>query len=202
MYNNFRSTGQEAKVITLSGGTPHKPNPLDSKGFVVWESTAAARALLEKGVPYTDILEENFSLDTIGNAYFLRMVHLSATQFSRIVVITNDWHMPRASAIFSHVLSLPPTAESAGSGGDMQRTPLAFVSVKAGIDDAEILQARVSREQASLHTFTSQARGSLRSLRDLHQFLFTQHAAYSASRLLADSSRGGAGVSEAVLRSY
>lgn len=31
MYNNFKSTGQEAKIITLSGGTTHKPNPLDSK---------------------------------------------------------------------------------------------------------------------------------------------------------------------------
>ncbi|RYH07341.1 hypothetical protein EON65_41850 [archaeon] len=31
MYNDFKSAGQEVKVITLSGGTTHKPNPLDSK---------------------------------------------------------------------------------------------------------------------------------------------------------------------------
>lgn len=53
--------------ITLSGGTPHKPNPLDEKGFPVWEATAAARALLEAGVPPERILEESFSLDTVGN---------------------------------------------------------------------------------------------------------------------------------------
>ncbi len=54
-------------IITLSGGTPHKPNPLDSEGFPVWEATAAAKALLELGVPASNIMEEITSLDTIGN---------------------------------------------------------------------------------------------------------------------------------------
>jgi uncharacterized SAM-binding protein YcdF (DUF218 family) len=53
--------------ITLSGGTPHKPNPLDKRGFPVWESTAAAKALLSAGVAPERILEESFSLDTVGN---------------------------------------------------------------------------------------------------------------------------------------
>lgn len=55
------------RIITLSGGTPHKPNPVDSRGFPIWEATAAARRLIELGVPSKHIMEESFSLDTIGN---------------------------------------------------------------------------------------------------------------------------------------
>lgn len=58
---------KQATIITLSGGTPHKPNPLDSKGFPVWEASAAAKQLLEMGIPASQVFEENFSLDTVGN---------------------------------------------------------------------------------------------------------------------------------------
>lgn len=58
---------QCAVFVTLSGGTPHKPNPVDSKGFPIWEATAAAKALLDAGISADRILEESFSLDTIGN---------------------------------------------------------------------------------------------------------------------------------------
>lgn len=54
-------------IITLSAGTPHKPNPLDSKGFAIWEAAAAAKRLIEMGIPPESVYEENISLDTIGN---------------------------------------------------------------------------------------------------------------------------------------
>lgn len=54
-------------IITLSGGTPHKPNPLDKNGFPIWESSAAAMKLVQMGIPADKVFEENFSLDTLGN---------------------------------------------------------------------------------------------------------------------------------------
>lgn len=64
----FRDTyHQRATIITLSGGTPHKPNPLDKYGFPVWEASAAAKKLIELGVSSEKVYEENFSLDTVGN---------------------------------------------------------------------------------------------------------------------------------------
>lgn len=65
-----------AKIITLSAGTPHKPNPVDKGGFPVYEAAAGAAYLIRKGIPAGDVLEENLSLDTIGNAYFLRTLHM------------------------------------------------------------------------------------------------------------------------------
>ena len=59
-------------------GTPHKPNPRDSAGFARTEAADNARWLTRRAVPPVppeDVLEEGFSLDTIGNAYFLRVGH-------------------------------------------------------------------------------------------------------------------------------
>lgn len=67
----YLSLKKPAYIITLSGGTTHKPNPRDNNGFVVWEASAAAKRLLDMGIPSSSILEENFSLDTIGNVSHL-----------------------------------------------------------------------------------------------------------------------------------
>jgi hypothetical protein len=67
----YKSLKQPAYIITLSGGTTHKPNPRDKNGFVVWEASAAAKRLLDMGISSSSILEENFSLDTIGNVSYI-----------------------------------------------------------------------------------------------------------------------------------
>ena len=66
-FDLYQQLGDKVIFIPLSGGTPHKPNPLDKRGFPVWEATAAAQGLLQMGVPAKQILEESFSLDTVGN---------------------------------------------------------------------------------------------------------------------------------------
>ena len=58
----------------------------------------------------SNIYEENVSLDTIGNAYFFRVIHLnfllsSHTSF-KVLIITSDFHLARTKAVFDHVLSL------------------------------------------------------------------------------------------------
>ena len=66
LYQQRRNAGG-AVIIPLSGGTPYKPNPVDKNGFPIWEAAAAAKQLIKMGVAPTDVLEEAFSLDTIGN---------------------------------------------------------------------------------------------------------------------------------------
>ena len=63
----YHQLGDKAIIVTLSGGTPHKPNPLNENGFPIFESTAAATQLLALGVSPSSIMEESFSLDTVGN---------------------------------------------------------------------------------------------------------------------------------------
>lgn len=63
----YHQLGKDARIFPLSGGTPHKPNPVDSRGFPVWEACAASKALIKAGIPPSAIFEEAFSLDTVGN---------------------------------------------------------------------------------------------------------------------------------------
>lgn len=70
LYRQLQSAGSSGTapaIITLSGGTTHKPNPYDARGFPIWEASAAARDLAQIGIDPLHIYEENFSLDTVGN---------------------------------------------------------------------------------------------------------------------------------------
>lgn len=67
LFKKMEEDGKHPTILTLSGGTPHKPNPLNQAGFPIWESTAAASSLIKMGIPPRCIFEESFSLDTVGN---------------------------------------------------------------------------------------------------------------------------------------
>ena len=173
--------GTATFIITLSGGTPHKPNPTDSQGFPVTEAKAAAKHLLDRGVPASQILEEAFSLDTLGNAYFLRTMHAEAGKFTKLVIITNSWHMARTRAMFTRVFDLP--ARSSGRAAIGRRWTLEFVEVPSGLDPAT-LAAREEREKASLAAFERETSRKLgHSMQDLHHFMFQMHSDYASSRL-------------------
>ena len=68
----------------LSRGTTHKPPPLDTAGFPIDESMASARYLVERGVAPARVLLESWSLDTIGNAAFARLMHSDVRGWRRI----------------------------------------------------------------------------------------------------------------------
>lgn len=185
----YKQLGEKAIFIPLSGGTPHKPNPVDLRGFPVWECTAAARRLLDMGIPAHQIMEESTSLDTIGNAYFLRAVHLQPAQLQNIIVITNSWHMPRTKAIFDFVLSLPSSAISTTFPHVLRNWfgkssyAITYLEAGAGIPDEHLLQVRMEKEANALAQFTNNIVPSITSFQALHLWLFTKHGAYSTSRL-------------------
>ena len=62
------------------------------------------------------------SLDTIGNAFFLRTIHTDVLGVRRLLLITNKWHMARAMAIFEAVFALPapPPTPGAACGAPLE----------------------------------------------------------------------------------
>jgi hypothetical protein len=167
----------EASLIVLSAGTTHRPPPLDEYGYPLFEATAGARYLLSRGVPQQRILEETASYDTIGNAYFSLVIHVVPRNFRQLLVITSAFHMPRTQAIFKWIYGL------GGISG------LSFEAVPdAGMDDA-VLQFRREKEAASLAVLNG-LQGKLNTLAGLHEWLFTEHAAYAAGRQFRPSSAG------------
>ena len=60
LCKDLKSRGLDVTLIPISGGTTHRPPPLDAAGFPITEAQAGARRLLELRVPPSDIAEEGF----------------------------------------------------------------------------------------------------------------------------------------------
>jgi hypothetical protein len=161
-----RHTG--GKLVCLSAGTTHRPPPLED-GFPVSESIAGARYLMRKGVDPAQIRIENVSYDTIGNAYLAKLLHVDPPAWTRLLVITSEFHMPRTRAIFEWIF-----------GFEQGRYELTFeASPNTGITP-EGLRFRMEKEEQASRGFSA-LQQRIGSLRELHEWFYTQHQAYSAS---------------------
>lgn len=74
LFRKYENAMQPAVIITLSAGTPHKPSPLSSSGFPLYESSVGAAYLIHNGVPSHKVFEEMMSLDTIGNVSYSTLI--------------------------------------------------------------------------------------------------------------------------------
>lgn len=180
IYKEKKVAGEVCRIVTLSGGTPHKPMPVDARsGFQVFEAEGNARALVrEFDIPPEDIFEEGWSLDTIGNAFILRMVHCEAALWRRLLVVNNEFHMPRTQAIFEKVFN---GLEPPGVGP----YELEFVEVPNDGVEGEVLQARLEREAKSTIGFKKNTE-EIQTIAQMHRFVFEEHMAYASKRLVRD----------------
>jgi hypothetical protein len=160
----------EAPIIPLSAMTLHRAPPLDATGFPVLESIAAARALLADGVPKARIWAETASLDTIGNAYFARVIHTDPAGLRRLLVVNSAFHMPRTRMIFDWVFGLPPADPPYAL--DYHTVP------DRGLTAAG-LEARRAKEAARMEDLRRTI-PRIANLAALHRWLFTEHRAYAA----------------------
>jgi len=114
--------------------------------------------------------------------------------------------MPRARAIFEYVFQLPLTSSSSSTSstsyfsvipsslpvvavakmlwllGCEDRYHLEFEAAAAGIEDANILAARVKKESDAADAFKSKTIPQFNSMETFHRWLFSQHNAYSTVR--------------------
>lgn len=170
-----------AYIVTLSAGTVHRPPPLDKEGFPIFESAAAARYLIGAGVPAGRVLVERYSYDTIGNAYFSRLVHVDPQGWKRLLVITSDFHLPRTQRVFEWVFGLTPPASA---------YELHFRGVPDDGMDRDALKERRDKERRSIELLT-QLSDRLTTMRDFHQWFFTKHDAYNAEAQAFGSGKVG-----------
>lgn len=100
------------------GGTPHRPPVIDSNGYPIHEATICANYLLASSVHPDLILKEISSYDTVGNVFFGLTIHALPAQWRKLAVITSDFHMPRAIALFQDMLRLAAKDYATRSGSD------------------------------------------------------------------------------------
>ncbi|PNH10615.1 hypothetical protein TSOC_002646 [Tetrabaena socialis] len=151
-------------VLLLGGGTPHKGPYLDSRGFVIHESSACAAYLVARGADPATLLKEVSSYDTVGNAYFSLTIHALPAGWRRVAVVTSDFHMPRTASLFDAMFELLYVATS-----------------DAGVFEPEVLQIRKDKEAAARLSWLRTASG-LTSLRQLHAWLHDTHLCYAVRR--------------------
>ncbi len=158
-------------IITLSAGTVHRPLPRDEQGYPLFESVLAAKYLTSRGIDPARILAETSSYDTIGNAYFSRVIHAQPRGLKRLLVITSAFHLPRAEAIFRWVYGL-----------DAPGFDLRFEAVENVGVEPEALRQRIEKEQASLARLQATIE-RIQTFAALHAWLFAEHAAYAVGAL-------------------
>ena len=158
--------------ILLSGGTVHKPPPLNEDGFPYFESHEMAKFLVKKGLDSARVLTEISSYDTIGNAYFSRLLFIEPLSIKKLLVVTSEFHMPRTRAIFEWIFHLPPSPLEYQLS--FETTPDKGLSPQA-------LAARVQREKNSLNNLNNTIR-EITSLDDFLIWLYSEHTAYAPNK--------------------
>ena len=190
----FDSPAPKPYIITTAWGTPHKPCPHDAAGFERHEAADNARWLVGAGVPPSHVLEESTSLETVGNAFFVRVLHTDVRGLRRLAVVNNRFHMPRARAVFEHVFGIPPHP-----GAPATAYELDFVEVDDRLSDT-VLAVRREKEAASLPRFVDGGpwRRATPTLRDMHNWVHQENTAYATKRLLEERKP----LDPALLKSY
>lgn len=125
----------------------------------------------------------------------MRSVHIDPSHYHELYVITNSWHMDRTRAIFDTVFSLCQY-DTFLSGcylslflPDRVRSvlypsaySLQYIPVEHGMNDNTMLSSRISREAKSLDSFIHSTKKEWNTFEQMHQWIFTQHAAYATKR--------------------
>ena len=121
-------------------------------------------------MPAERIWAETASLDTIGNAYFARVVHTDPAGLRRLLVVNSAFHMPRTRMVFDWVFGLPPADPPYA---------LYYHTVPDRGLTGERLEARLAKEAARVEGLRRTI-PRIPSLAALHRWLFTEHRAYAA----------------------
>lgn len=156
--------------ITSSAYTINKKPIINKMGFPVNESVKMGELLVKAGIDKSRILTERWSHDTIGNAYFTRLIHVDQLNLKKLLIITSEFHMPRSQAIFEWIYGL--------NNSFLKPYKLYFESVSDKKINSKIINPRVEKEQISLQKLF-ETKKDITNLKKLHQWLFRKHGAYT-----------------------
>ena len=160
-------------VLCTGGGTYHKPPILNKDNFVIHESTACAEYMINNGVDPLHIIKEWGSYDSLASIYFCLLLCIIPRNWNNICIITSDFHMERVKELFLWIFNL------------YQPNKYNFLFLKTDDNDnvhKDILDSRIEREKDSVKSLKNIIK-SIRSMKHLNEWLYTEHKAYSCAYL-------------------
>lgn len=131
--------------------------------FPYTQAEAMKRYAVVMGLPEKDILKEETSKDSVGQAYFVKRDIVVPKNWEKLIVVSSDYHMERIRTVFDHIF-----------GKDFY---IRYEEVDTPLkDDTE----SVSHEQRSLKIFQDQF-GDITPGDDeaITERLFSEHAVYN-----------------------
>ena len=167
-FDRALDVSDTAPIVCLSAATVHRPSPLNAEGYPILESVAGAAHLLARGVPPERIQVEATSYDTIGNAYFAKLLHVDPAGWKSLTIVTSEFHMLRSKAIFEWIFGMEPG-----------KYRLRFEAAPDDGLSALLLQRRRDKEAAALRSL-ERVMQRIRDLPSLHRWVHTEHNAYTA----------------------
>jgi len=84
------------RIADTKAWLPHNARPS------CWEIMADHAA--ELGVPKNRIFGQQYSMDLVGEAFFTKAMILAPRDLRRVAIVTSKYNVPRAWAVFNHVL--------------------------------------------------------------------------------------------------
>lgn len=163
-------------IVLNGGGTTWKPRYADENGFAIPEAALMAEHIARvDGVGSERLYLESFSDDTIGNAFFARVMHTELRpEWRDLVVITSRFQMARTQAIYRWIFELGPRPAA-------RPYRLWFEAVPDDCLDPKVLALRQAKEEASLRAFEAGPLVRMRTLAEVHEFIFQRHSGYTAA---------------------
>jgi hypothetical protein len=164
-YNTFKNY-YNLKFIVTCFGTCHHPNPIDKNNFTIFESTLQTEYLLEKGINENLIYKESIASDTIGNAFFVKLLLTDVRKWYNLIIITSKFHLDRTKEIFNFLYCKLDNNYN-----------LEYLSSEDSPN--ELLNLRIDKEYSSLENFKQNMK-NINSLEEFHEWLFQTHECYKS----------------------
>lgn len=155
-------------IVCMGGGTYHKPPALNSKGYVIHESTACAQYLCQQKIPAQHIYREWASYDTIANGYYAFCNFIKPLQLTSLTVISSEFHLPRVRLIFDFFNRLFD-----------QGAHIDYIDSINQHLASDVLTVRAEREAASCLQF-KELTTRISSLEIFVHWFHTEHKAYKS----------------------
>jgi len=167
-------------ILLLSAGTAHKAGELDINGRNSSESISMALYLETNGINPENMIIENTSFDTVGNAYFLRTMHTDIRNWKKLLVLVNEFHEPRLKLIFDWIFHLPNLNEHQENFAKYEIQT--WVLPDSACSDSETLHSRFLKERESYLSMQQRINDlQLKNLSEFHAWLFREHNLYNTT---------------------
>lgn len=155
--------------ISSGAYSPRVAVKTSASGAVLGEGRAGAQYLANKfSVPLEQILVEEGAKDSIGNAYFTRLM-AEVLQLRKILVVTNRFQMPRIRLVFDRTYTLAPYRPYA----------LYYLEVPDVGLDSDVLAGRQEKERQSMVKLWFDTFKVLDTMTDMGKYIHIHHRAYA-----------------------